>query len=76
MDKDLNKLTELINSVKAAGTYKEVQLVGDKKSFDKLIKSGFPLENYRYYEISSDESKIFIIPYEPISIKICFESDE
>lgn len=76
MNKDLNKLIEVIDSVKAATEYKEVQLIGGKEAFDKLIESGFPLENYRHYETSFDKSKIFIIPCEPIPIKVYFESDE
>ena len=33
----MNELLELINSVKAASKYNEVELLGDKKSFDELI---------------------------------------
>lgn len=76
MSKDLNKIMELINSVKAFDNYEEVELIGSKESFNKLIESGFPLENYRHYETSFDDSKIFIIPYKPISIKTYYEDFE
>ena len=34
----MNELLELINSVKVASEYNEVELWGDKKSFDELVK--------------------------------------
>ena len=73
MNESLNKMIELIDSIKIWNGYSEVELIGNKKSFDKLIEFGFPLGNYRHQEISFDESKIIIIPCKPKSIKIYFE---
>ena len=72
----MNELLELINSVKAASKYNEVELWGDKKSFDELVASGFPLEDFKCKEFEFDESKIMVIPYEPKSIKLYFDGDE
>lgn len=71
----MNELLELINSVKAASKYNEVELLGDKKSFDELIASGFPLKDFKHKEVEFDESKIMVIPCEPKPIKLYFDSD-
>lgn len=77
MDKDLSKIIELINSVKATTKCNEVELIGDKESFNKLVASGFPLENYKYQEVQFvDESRIVIIPYKPRPIKLYFDYNE
>lgn len=77
MNEDLSKLIEIINSVKAANEYDEVELIGNKESFEKLIESGFPLGNYRHQETSFlDESKIVIIPCEQRKIKVYFDGME
>lgn len=70
---NMNKLLELINSVKATNGHNEVELLGCKESFDKLIKFGFPLEAYRHQETPFDESKIITIPCKPKPIKIYLE---
>lgn len=72
----MNELLELINSVKAASTYNEVELLGDKKSFDELIASGFPLKDFKHTEVESDESKIIVIPCEPKPIKLYVSCNE
>lgn len=72
----MNELLALINSVKAASKYNEVELWGDKKSFDKLIASEFPLEDFKCREFEFDESKIMVIPYEPKSIKLYFDGNK
>lgn len=69
----MNELLELINSVKAASEYNEVELWGDKKSFDELMTSGFPLENFKHKEVEFDESRIMIIPCESKPLKLYFE---
>ena len=71
----MNELLELIDSVKAASKYNEVELWGDKKSFDELMASGFPLGNFKCKEFEFDESKIIVIPCEPKPIKLYFECD-
>lgn len=72
----MNELLELINSVKAASKYNEVELLGDKKSFDELIAYGFPLGNFKCKEIQFDEPGIMVIPYKPKPIKLYFVSDD
>ena len=72
----MNELLELINSVKVASECNEVELYGDKKSFDELIASGFPLGNFKHKEVEFDESRIMIIPCEPKPLKLYFCSDE
>lgn len=78
MDKDLSKIIELINSVKTTAKCNEVELIGDKESFNKLVESGFPLENYKHQELQfvDDEPRIIIIPYEPRPIKLYFDGNE
>ena len=71
----MNELLELINSVKAASEYNEIELWGNKKSFDKLIASGFPLQDFKHKEGEFDESKIMIIPCEPKPIKLYFDGE-
>ena len=71
----MNELLELINSVKAASEYNEIELWGNKKSFDKLIASGFPLQDFKHKEVEFDESKIMIIPCEPKPIKLYFDGE-
>lgn len=71
----MNELLELIDSVKAASEYNEVELWGDKKSFDELMASGFPLEDFKCKEFEFDESKIMVIPCEPKPIKLYFDGD-
>ena len=72
---DLNKLLELIDSVKATNIDSEIELIGSKESFNKLTQIGFDLNSVRHYEFEFDDSKIFIILAEPKPIKIYFESD-
>lgn len=73
----MNDLLELINSVKIASGYGEIELWGDKKSFDELLSSGFPIEDFkcREFEFEFDESKIMVIPREPKPIKLYFEGN-
>lgn len=76
MSDDFNKMIELIDSVKAATEYSEIELIGNKESFRKLMDLGFPLDGYRHQEVSCiDESKIIIIPCESRFIKVYFEKD-
>lgn len=69
----MNELLELINSVKAASEYNEVELWGNKKSFDELIASGFSLKDFKCKEVEIDESRIMVVPCEPTSIKLYFD---
>lgn len=71
----MNKLLELINSVKTTSKYNEVELWGDKKSFDELIASGFPLKDFKCKEFEFDESKIIVVPCEPKHIKLYFNGN-
>lgn len=72
----MNELLELIDSVKAAPEYNEVELWGDKKSFDELMASGFPLGDFRCREFEFDDSKIMVIPCESKPIKLYFKGDD
>lgn len=72
----MNELLALIDSVKAASEYNEVELWGDKKSFDELIASGFPLEDFKCKEFEFDESKIMVVPCEPKPIKLYFDGND
>ena len=72
----MNELLALIDSVKAASEYNEVELWGDKKSFDELIDFGFPLEDFKCKEIEFDESKIMVVPCKPKPIKLYFDGNE
>lgn len=69
----MNELLELINVVKVASKYNEVELWGQQKTFDKLRASGFPLEDFKCREFEFDESKILVIPYKPKYIKLYFD---
>ena len=72
----MNKLLALIDSVKATSEYNEVELWGDKKSFDELIAFGFPLEDFKCKEFEFDESKIMVVPCKPKPIKLYFDGNE
>lgn len=61
MNEDLNKMIELINSVRTSNIGDEIELIGSKESFDKLEQIGFDLNSVRHHEIKFDDSKIFII---------------
>lgn len=71
----MNDLLKLINSVKAASKSNEVEFWGNKKSFDRLMASGFPLKDFKYKEVEFDEFKIMVIPCEPKPIKLYFDGD-
>lgn len=71
----MNELLELINSVKTASKHNEVELWGDKKSFDRLIASGFPLEDFKCKKFEFDDSKIMVIPCEPKPFKLYFDGN-
>lgn len=58
----MNELLELIDSVKIASGRNEVVLFGDKKSFDELMASGFPLRDFKCRECEFDKPTIMIIP--------------
>ena len=68
MNEDLKKLLDLIDSVKAKNKYDEVELLGSKESFDKLMELGFDLNTIRHQKIQFDESKIIIMPVTPQSV--------
>ena len=72
----MDELLKLINSVKAASEYGEIELWGDKKSFDELIASGFPLEDFKCKEFKFDKSQIMVIvPCKQKPIKLYFDGD-
>ena len=71
----MDELLELINFVKATSEYNEIELWGDKKSFDELMASGFPLKDFKCKEFEFDGSKIMIIPCKPKPIKLYFDGD-
>lgn len=73
---DLNKMIELINSVKARNIDSEIELIGSKESFDKLTEIGFDLNCVKHHEFKIDESKIFIIPAKPKPIKVYFAGED
>lgn len=72
----MDKLLELINSVRAVSKYNEIELWGSKKSFDELIASGFPLQDFKHKEVECSESNIMVIPCEPKPIKLYFDGDQ
>ena len=72
----MDKLLELINSVKTASKYNEIEIWGNKKSFDELMASGFPLGNFKHKEIEFDESRIMIIPCEPKPLKLYLNGND
>lgn len=63
-DKDLDKLMELIDSVKTYSGCNEVKLMGDNKTFEELMKNGFQLGEFKCEDITDflDESRLYIIP--------------
>lgn len=68
-NKDLDTLTydkvmKLIDSVKMYSGCDEVELKGDDKTFEELMKLGFPLGEFKCENITDllDESKLYIIP--------------
>ena len=65
-NKDLDKLMELIDSVKMHSGCEKVTLIGNKQLFDELITLGFPLGDFVCKEVADelDESKLYIIPVE------------
>lgn len=71
----MNELLELINSVKDSSEYNEVELWGDKKSFDELMAYGFPLEDFKHKEVEFGESKIMVIPCKQKPIKLYFDGE-
>ena len=75
MNEELNKLLELIDSVKTTNIDSEIELIGSKKCFDKLTEIGFDLNSVKHHEFEFDDSKIFIIPAKPKPIKVYFEVD-
>ena len=76
MKEELNKLLALIDSVQAVNTDKEIELLGSKESFNKLVEMGLDLNSIRHQEILIDRSNIYIIPVSPKPLKIYFESDK
>lgn len=72
----MNELLELINSVKIALGCNEVELWGDKKSFDELLTSGFPLGDFKCKEFEFDESRIMVIPCEAKQLKLYFSGND
>ena len=76
MKEELNELLELIETVKADNGNKEIELLGNKESFDKLREFGFDLNSVRHQELKFNDfgdSNIFIITVEPRQIKVYFE---
>lgn len=63
-NKDLDKLMEIIDSIKMYSGRDEVKIVGNSKSFEELTAMGFPLTDFKCEEVNDelDESKIYIIP--------------
>lgn len=77
MSENLSKIIGLIDSVKATTKCNEVELIGNKESLEKLIESGFSLENYKHQEIPFiDKSMIAIVPCELSPIELYFQSNE
>lgn len=79
---EYEQLIEFINSVKVEYDIGigNIQLLGDKKSFDKLKELGFPLDDFKYYEIpsclSTDELTVYIVPTQFKPLKIIYEDKD
>ena len=76
MNEDVNKLLELIDSVKMYSGCDDVGLFGNHKTFEELISAGFQLDKFKCTEFSElDESHIYIIPLpeHKKSLKVYFE---
>ena len=81
INKNSNKLTndeliKLIDKVKTYSGCSEVELTGCHKTFEELIKIGFPLTDFKCNEeFKLDTSQLYIIPVGEHSknIKIIFE---
>ena len=72
----MNELSELINTIKVLSEYNAIELWGNKKSFDELMASGFPLGDFKCREFEFDDSKIMVVPYKPKPIKLYFDGDK
>lgn len=57
-----DELVKLIDLVKAANGYGEIELWGNKKSFDELRAAGFSLEGFKCREVEFTKPKIMIVP--------------
>lgn len=79
-NKDLayDKIMELIDSVKIYSGCDNVELWGNNQTFEELMASGFPLGEFKCKKVLDelDESRLYIIPTQPKSIKLYFEYDE
>lgn len=63
-------LLKLINDIKIASAPHEIEIWVDKKTFDELKESGFPLKDFRCKNFELYESRIMIVPCEPKPVKI------
>ena len=65
-NKDLDKLMELIDSVKMASGCDEVVLYGNDKTFEEVMALDFPLGEFKCNNIPDtlDETRLYIIPIE------------
>lgn len=61
---DYNELIKLIDSVKMYSGCDEVKLVGNNKTFEELIASGFPLGEFKCENMDDmlDETRLWVIP--------------
>ena len=71
-NKDLDKLIEIINTIKTYSGCDEVELWGNDKTFEELIASGFPLGEFECKNMMGeplDESKLYIVPIDNGEVK-------
>ena len=64
-NKDLDKLVEIINTVKTYSGCDEVELWGNDKTFEELMATGFPLGEFECKNMKGeplDESRLWVVP--------------
>lgn len=64
-NKDLDKLVEIINTVKTYSGCDEVELWGNDKTFEELMAIGFPLGEFECKNMMGeplDESRLWVVP--------------
>ena len=65
---DVKKLKELIKTVKKSASSQDIMFIGYPGMRDKIRQAGFPVDDYKYVEISSkfspelEEDQVYILP--------------
>ena len=68
MDEKLtyDELMKLVDTIKMCSGCNEIKLVGNNKTFEELMKNGFPLDEFECENITDflEESRLYVIPIE------------